>query len=332
MGKLETENLKKLLKCIKKDRRMIVPPLPGFDSGVHSINDKQYLVVSTDPCLGVPKKWFGWLLIHYAASDVALFGARPEFCTLNLLCPTKTSPEILFEIMNQACEAADELSIAVVSGHTGTYKNLSSPIGVCTAYGTIKKDKLITPSNAKPGDCILCVKPVGLEAVVNFAIMHELSLQFLGTDRTSDLARLVKMQSCVKEALFLAEKQGVHAMHDATEGGLATALNEMAEASKVGFKIDLEAIPIAKEARSLQHYFSLTEEQMLSISSTGAILVATDPHENAEILRNLRKNSYEAKNIGFFTKDLHRILARNGNEEIFPRSADDSYERICLEM
>jgi len=100
MGKLDTEELKKLLSCIKKDNRVIVPPSPGFDSGVHILNDK-CLVVSTDPCIGVPEKWFGWLLIHYAASDVALFGAKPEYCTLNLLGPPQTKPETFYEIMKR---------------------------------------------------------------------------------------------------------------------------------------------------------------------------------------------------------------------------------------
>ena len=84
MGKLDSEELKKLLSCIRKDPRVVVPPMPGYDAGVHLIGDK-YLVVATDPCIGVPEEWFGWLLIHYAASDVALFGAKPEFCTVTLL-------------------------------------------------------------------------------------------------------------------------------------------------------------------------------------------------------------------------------------------------------
>ena len=98
MGKLAPRNLKKLLSYIKEDPRIVVPPTPGFDSGVHLIGDDKYLVVSTDPCIGVPRRWFGWLLIHYAASDLALFGAKPEFCTINLLAPPSTKPEIFYEI------------------------------------------------------------------------------------------------------------------------------------------------------------------------------------------------------------------------------------------
>ena len=65
-------------------------------------------------------------------------------------------------------------------------------------------------------------------------------------------------------------------MHDATEGGFVAALNELAEASKVGFRVDWEKIPVCKEVLALQSHFGLTDEQLLAMSSTGTILAAVD--------------------------------------------------------
>lgn len=328
MGKLSTKDLKKLLSCVKKDSRVVVPPSPGFDSGVHLMDDK-YLVVSTDPCIGVSQKWFGWLLIHYAASDVALFGAKPEYCAINLLAPPLTKPETFFEIMSQACKAAEELEMAVVTGHTGTYEGLSTLVGACTAYGKVNKDKLITPGGAKPGDYILCTKLVGLEIVVNFALTHNaLAERIFGVQRTRKLANLVNLQSCVKEALLLAEINGVHAMHDATEGGLAAALNEMAAASDVGFIMESEKTRLSKEAYILQKHFQLSDEQVLAMSSTGTILAAVSPQAKNKVEETLRQNNVEATFLGIFTKNKRRILIRNGKKAAFPRKADDPYDRI----
>ncbi|MBX5329312.1 MAG: AIR synthase-related protein [Candidatus Bathyarchaeota archaeon] len=328
MGKLATKELKKLLSCIKKDSRVVVPPLPGFDSGVHLLDNK-YLVVSTDPCIGVPEKWFGWLLIHYAASDVALFGAKPEFCTINLLGASLTKPETFYNIMRQTCKAADELKMAVVTGHTGTYQGLSTLVGVCTAYGTIEKEKLITPGGAKPEDHILCVKPIGLEIAVNFALTHTaLAERLFGETRTRELSEFVTTQSCVKEALLLAKIGGVHAMHDATEGGLTAALNEMAEASKVGFKINFEKIPIENEVKTLCECFKLSNEQILSMSSTGTILAAVNPEAKDKVQKELLAKGIEASSLGVFTKKSRRILVKDGKEMPFPEKADDPYERI----
>jgi hydrogenase maturation factor len=329
MGKLLTKDLEKMLGCIKKNPRVIIPPQPGFDSGVHLANGNKCTVVSTDPCINVPEKWFGWLLIHYSASDVALFGAKPEFCTIDLLGPPSTKPQTFQNIMQQVCRAADELQMAIVTGHTGTYHGLSTPIGVCTAYGTIDRRKLITPSGARPGDYIFCTKSVGLEIAVNFALSREASAKrILGLKQTQKLSELVPMQSCVREALLLAETGGTHAMHDATEGGLTTALNEIAEASKVGFRINFHSIPICKEVKTLQKHFQLSDQQLLSMSSTGTILVSVSPEAREKVEAIMRQNKIQGNVLGIFTEDKQRILVRDSKETPFPEDADDPYARI----
>ena len=220
MGKLSNKDLETIIGCVKKDFRVVIPPTIGYDAGVHLLHGK-YVAVATDPCTGVPEDWFGWLLINYAASDVALFGAKPEFCTINLLGPIGTKPEVFQKIMKQTCSAAEELGIAIVRGHTGIYDSLKDLLGVCTVYGTVEPRKLITPGNAKSGDLILCTNPLGLETVTNFSLTHkEKAQELFGVDEQDKLSKLVYMQSCVKEALQLAQIEGVHAMHDATEGGL----------------------------------------------------------------------------------------------------------------
>jgi hydrogenase maturation factor len=330
MGKLCTEDLKKLLSCIKKDSRVVVPPMSGFDSGVHLIDDR-YLVVSTDPCIGVPDEWFGWLLIHYAASDVALFGAKPEFCTINLLGPLLTKPQVFQVAMKQACGAADELGMSIVTGHTGTYDGFSKLVGVCTAYGAVDPEKLITPGNARPGDLILCTKTLGLETLVNFSLTHKaLAQRLFGIEQATRLAQLIHMQSCVKEALQLAEAGGVHAMHDTTEGGLVSTLNEMAEASGVGFNVEIEDLPVTSEVRILKESFALSDEQLLSMSSTGTIIAAVDTEAKDKIEEKMRRNGVSASFVGTFTKNKDRNLVKDNKSTPFPQVVDDPYNNILL--
>lgn len=329
MGKLPSEDIKKLLSCIKKDSRVVVPPQVGFDSGVHQIDGDKYLIVSTDPCTGVPEEWFGWFLIHYVASDIALFGAKMEFCTINLLGPPTTKTSIFHRIMLQACNAANELDASIVTGHTGTYESLSSLLGVCTGYGAVNRDKLITPDGANPGDRIVCIKSLGLEIAVNFSLTHgEFAEQLFGVQRTRELVSLVPRLSCVKEASLLAEIEGVHAMHDVTEGGLIAALSEMAEASNVGFRVEWEQIQFPEEVRGLMEVYKLTDEQSLSMSSTGTILAAVSPEAEGKIKKALSQTDIEASFLGFFTEDKQRVLVRNGDETSFPKRAYDPYEMI----
>jgi hydrogenase expression/formation protein HypE len=328
MGKLSSKDLKKLLSCIKNDPSVVIPPLPGFDSGVHLIDDK-YLVVSTDPCIGVPTKWFGWLLIHYAASDVALFGAKPQYGTIVLLSAPSTTTKTFLEVMNQASKAADQIGMTIITGHTGTYQGISTLAGVCTAYGIIEKEQLITPGGAQPGDCILCTKHVGLEIAVNLSLTNEAKAKTLfGAKTAKKLKELISTQSCVKDASLLSQISGVHAMHDATEGGLVAALNEIAEASKLGFNIEFERIPIAKESRIMKEHFRLSDTQLLSMSSTGTVLAAIRPESEDVVTKTLRLNSINASVLGAFTKDKKRILVKGGKKTLFPRIEHDPYARI----
>ena len=326
MGKLLPEELKSLLSCIKKDSRVIVPPMVGYDSGVH-LFDGKYIAVATDPCTGVPEEWFGWLLINYAASDVSLSGAKPEFCTINLLGPKSTKPETFQKIMKQTCKAADELDIAIVRGHTGTYDSLSGLFGVATVYGAVQLEKLITPANAKPGDLIICTKPLGMETITNFSIANkELAKKLFGIEQQENLSKQVYLQSCVREAQALVKTGAVHAMHDATEGGFVAALNELAEASKLG--LSWEKIPICKELLALQSHFKLTDEQLLATSSTGTIIAAIDPQNKEKITEALSQNGLSASFMGEFSENKDRVLLRNGKQESFPLTSGDPYDRI----
>jgi hydrogenase expression/formation protein HypE len=328
VGKLAEEDLEKLLSCIRQDPRVLVPPLPGYDAGVHFMGDK-CMVVSTDPCIDVPLEWFGWLLIHYAASDVAIFGAKPEYCTINMLGPASTKPEVFQNMMEQVCSAAKKLGMVVVTGHTGFYEGVSQLIGVCTAYGTVAKDKLITPGNAKAGDLLLCTKSVGLELLVNFSFMHKALAQMLfGVQRANALARLVESQSCVREALQLADIGGVHSMHDATEGGLVAALNELADASEVGFRVEIEKLPIDQEAWTLSDHFKLTLDEILSMSSTGTLLAAVNPQAKDQVEKALRRIGVAAGFVGKFTKNKDRILTKSDCDVVFPQLACDPYSRV----
>ncbi|MDR1993807.1 MAG: hypothetical protein LBQ98_10035 [Nitrososphaerota archaeon] len=327
MGKLAAKELQRMLRNIKHDDRVLVPPQIGFDAGVHRLGDK-LVAVATDPCTGVPKKWFGWLLVNYAASDVALFGANPEFCTITLLGPQPTRPSEFQKIMTQICKATEELGIAIVRGHTAMYESLKDIIGVCTVYGTVEPPRLITAKGAKPRDLILCTKPLGLETVTNYALTHKKTArQLFGIQKQAEYANLVPMQSCVKEALALSEVAGVHAMHDVTEGGFIAALNELAKASKTGFRVDQKKLIIPKEAYLLQNHLALSDRQLLSFSSTGTILAAVAPKAKQKVTETLQQIGLTATFIGEFT-NKRRIIIQNNTETVFPNQADDPYTTI----
>jgi hydrogenase expression/formation protein HypE len=103
----------------------------------------------------------------------------------------------------------------------------------------------------------------------------------------------------------------------------------MAEASKVGFRIDFARVPIFSEALKLQKHFDLSDEQLLSMSSTGTLIASISAEKNFEVRKTIEKDhEVRASLLGTFTQNKNRVLIREGKETSFPREAHDPYQRI----
>jgi hydrogenase expression/formation protein HypE len=328
LGKMTQEDLEDLLRCIETSPDVLVPPLRGFDCGVHKLGRDRCVVISTDPCVNVPIEHFGWLLFHYSASDVSVFGASPHYCTVELLGPPNTRPAVFKNVMKQFCKSANDLGTVIITGHTATYNGLNTFLGVCTAYGIIRRRDLVTPAGARPGDLILCTKPIGLEVLTNLALGKKRLAARLFGDRTRYLAKQVHMQSCFEEARLLAKSRQVSAMHDATEGGLVACLNEIADASNIGFVLDYPSLQILPELNILSKHFNLSRDQILSISSTGTILAAISPKHERQVLERLHRRGVDSRIVGVFTKSKKRLLKHDDQEKEFPKRFNDPYAEI----
>jgi len=328
LGKMAQEDLEDLLRCIRTSPDVLVPPMRGFDCGVHKLGRDRCVVISTDPCLNVPIEHFGWLLFHYSASDISVFGASPHFCTVELLGPPNTRPQVFKYVMKQFCRSANDLGTVIITGHTATYDGLNTFLGVCTAYGIIRRRDLVTPAGARPGDLILCTKPIGSEVLTNLVFCKRRLAAKLFGDRTRYLAKQVRMQSCFEEARLLAKSGEVSAMHDVTEGGLVACLNEIADASNVGFVLNYHSLQILPELNILSKHFKLSRDQILSISSTGTLLAAISPDHEREVLERLGRRGIDSRIVGIFTKSRKRLLKHDDRETKFPERSSDPYAEI----
>jgi len=92
--------------------------------------------------------------------------------------------------------------------------------------------------------------------------------------------------------------------------------------------VELEKMPISQEARILQEHFKLSDEEMLSMSSTGTVLAAVDAQARDRVQETLRRNGVLASFLGTFTKSKERILVRNKRTLPFLQVARDPYNRI----
>ncbi len=323
-GKLRNEILKEVIfpNLGVEDVKVVHGPREGFDSAVIEYDEEHYLIVATDPTLGVSSETFGFFTYHFASSDVAVFGARPRWLVVDLLFPPGTSRGFLENVMNALNNECSLHGGTIIGGHTGVYPSVSEPTATTTAMGLAKKDELKLPL-AKPGDKIVVTAKVGLEFAVSAAYFREDELRkFLSFREVERLKKLYRFETVVPDALVA--KPFVRGMHDATEGGL-TALHEIADNSGVGFRVYAEKLHLDPLVRKVLDFYDL---EPWSVSSTGTLIAITPPEKSNSLIAELHENGIVAFELGEFTEGKERVLVENGEEKAFPEFKEDPYVRL----
>jgi hydrogenase maturation factor len=328
VGKLRPAFLGALFaRHVPPDPRVVVGPRVGEDAAVVDLGER-YLVATTDPVTFVTDD-LGWYALVVNANDLAVRGAAPRWFLATCLLPegrtTEAQVEALFQQLGAACRA---LGVALVGGHTEVTHGLDRPIVVGTMLGELAKDRLVTTAGARPGDVLLLTKGVPIEGTSIIARVRAADLRARGFDEAW-LARArgsLRRLSVVPEALLAAELVPVHAMHDPTEGGLATALWELAEAAGVGLVVDAERIPILPEGAALCREFGLDP---LGTIASGALLVALAPADAGVLLHALARDGIDAAFIGRVVgPEAGVVLARAGRSLPMPRFEQDELTRL----
>lgn len=332
-GKLPPQLLQRLLHThAPDDPRVIVGPAVGEDAAVLDMGDR-YLVVTADPITFATDE-IGWYALHVNANDLVVRGARPLWFLATVLLPaagaTEGSVERLFGDLGLACA---ELGVALVGGHTEVTAGLSRPIVSGCMLGEVAKDRLVTTGGARPGDLLLLSKGVPLEGAAIIARERAAEAERRGVPadvvkRARDFLRDPGI-SVVPEARAACGAARVHAMHDPTEGGLATACWELAQAAGVGLRVDRERIPILREGRVLCEAFGLDP---LGTIASGSLLLAVDPADADRVTAACRDAGIDCAPIGRVTEASQGVsLATGGQARPMPTFPQDQITRIFSE-
>src|SRR5437764_6855908 len=299
IGKLRAETLQAIFdKHHTKDPRVVVGPRVGEDAAVIDMGNR-YLIATSDPITFATAE-IGWYALHVNANDIAVRGARPRWFLATLLLPagatTDASVEALFADLHAACE---ELEVILVGGHTEVTHGLDRPIVAGTMLGEVEKDKLVTTAGARVGDAIVMTKGVPLEGAAIIAREKEAELRARGVPpaviRKAKGFLKAPGLSVLPEAEIACELATVHAMHDPTEGGIATALHELADAAGVGLRVDRDRIMVLPEGKLLCEAFGLDP---LGTIASGALLMTLDPAEAGVVIHALARESIDGHFIG----------------------------------
>ncbi|MCS6844736.1 MAG: AIR synthase family protein [Caldilineales bacterium] len=329
-GKLPNALLDELLRRFPShDPRLIVGPQMGVDAAVIDFG-ATYLVAKTDP-ITFATDAIGWYAVNVNANDIAVMGGTPRWFLATALLPEgKTTPALAEAIYDQLAAACAELGVALAGGHTEITVGLDRPIIVGAMLGEVEPARLVRSSGVRPGDSIVLVGSAAIEGTAIIARERERELLDLGFDpalvRRSQAFLYDPGISVVRAARLATQAAAVHAMHDPTEGGLATGLWEMAQASGVGLAIDFDAVPVAPETQALCDAFGLDP---LGVIASGALLVALAAEEAPRLQAELADAGLTAAVIGRAVVPEEGLTARRGGRPTaFPRFPVDEIARL----
>ena len=323
VGKLPLIILKRLLKKYSiLDKNVIVGPDIGLDAAVIEFGSRS-LLAKTDPITFTAKD-IGLYTININANDIVSMGGVPRWFLATILLPAgKADAKMTEAIFSQLSNACKKLNISFCGGHTEITSGIDRPIVIGQMLGEVKKNKLVTARGAQVGDAIILTKGIAIEAtsIIAREKADALAAKF-GQRFVSRCKNFIKKPGIgvLKDSQIAAKFAKVHAMHDPTEGGIATGLHELAIASKVGIMVDKDKIPIFSECRKLCDYFGINP---LGAIASGSLLITVAERDSIKVVSGLERNGVKASIIGKVVDKKKGVTMReNGklkNLKIFER-------------
>lgn len=267
----------------------------------------------------------GDLAVNGTVNDLAVSGARPLYLTAGFILEEGFPVADLIAIVDTMKAAAAAAGVSIVTGDTkvvqrgkadGCYINTAG-------VGVIDYPGKLGVATARPGDAVLVSGPIGDHGITVMLARGELDIEADLVSDTAPVHGLVEM--------LLAATPGVRAMRDATRGGVATILNEVAKAADVAVVVDEDTVPVGPEVRGASELLGIDP---LYVACEGRIVAIVDGAEADIALAAMRGHPLgrEAAIIGRIKADPPGLVLLNtvfGGTRICDLLVGDPLPRIC---
>lgn len=331
-GKLPNHLLATLLdRYATPAERIVLGPGVGRDAAVIDMGDR-YLVAKTDPITFATDE-IGWYLVNVNANDIATTGGTPRWLLVTALFPVgATDLAVVERVFAQLSHACRHLGIALCGGHTEITSGLDHVVLVGQMLGEVAPEDLVTPEGLRPGDAIVLTKGIAIEGTAILA--REMGSELEGLIPPAVLERAAGYLhdpgiSVVADARAATGAARLHAMHDPTEGGLATALSELATAAGVGLRIRADRVRVFPETELLCRHFGISPWGTIA---SGALLIGCAASDAPAVIQAVRAERIWADVIGEAVAGSSVVVTDGeGNEEPLPTFARDEVARLLEE-
>ncbi|MEQ8468685.1 hydrogenase expression/formation protein HypE [Coleofasciculus sp. E1-EBD-02] len=277
-----------------------------------------------DP-LFFPGSNIGELAINGTVNDLAVSGAKPLYLTCSMIMEEGLPVETLRQIVLSMKTAADAAGVKIVTGDTKVvHRGSADKLFINTAgIGVIRENVSISAHQIQPGDAVIINGQLGNHGAAILIARGELALS---TDIKSDCQPLNGLVDAILEVC-----PQIHAMRDATRGGVATVLNEFAQSSEVGIRLDEASIPIREEVNGVCEILGLDP---LYLANEGKLVVIV-PRSHAESVLSAMKSHPAGEDSSIIGEVIDSpagvVLLQTafGAERIVDMLVGDQLPRIC---
>jgi hydrogenase expression/formation protein HypE len=267
----------------------------------------------------------GTLAVNGTVNDLAMCGARPLYLSAGFIIEEGLPMDTLWKIVQSMKRAAEQANVQFVTGDTKVVdRGKGDGIFINTAgIGAIESIRAISPANVKPGDVILLNGDIGRHGIAIMAVRE--GLEFESTIE-SDCAAL---SGIVLD--LLAGGYDVHCLRDLTRGGLASALIEIAEASRLHFEIEETAIPMLEDVKGACEILGFDP---LYVANEGRFISFLPAQQAQHALGRLRTNALGAQaciigKVSDGDPGLVTMRTRIGAARIVDMLSGEQLPRIC---
>ena len=267
----------------------------------------------------------GSLAVHGTVNDLAMSGAKPLYLSAGFIIEEGLPMETLWRVVCSMRQAAKASGVSIITGDTKVVdKGKGDGLYINTAgIGVVAHDLTILPTSIQPGDMILINGDVARHGMAIMAVRE--GLEFESHIESDSVSLSDMIQDLIREGI------SIHCLRDVTRGGLASVLNELAQASKLGMHINENDIPVHEDVSGACEILGFDP---LYVANEGKFVAFIPAGEAAKALAVIKKNpkGSDAAIIGRVSHDNPRkVMMKNriGATRIVDMISGEQLPRIC---
>jgi hydrogenase maturation factor len=327
-GKLPNDLLQEFLdEFTFEDPALLINPGVGEDIAAVDVTQEEVLVLKSDP-ITFATDAIGQYAVLVNANDIATAGALPRWLLTTLLFPVGSTPSGIWSVVRELKEFCSKWGITLCGGHTEITDAVTRPVVCGMMAGSVRKRDLIDKRRMRPGDRVLLTKGAAVEGTAIIARELGSRLRKLGmsAEEIQSCRAYLDRISIIPEARQAARCPGTSAMHDVTEGGIATALEELSTAGGCRLRVDLDRIPVFPETRVISR---LLHVHPLGLIGSGSLLICCRPKHAHRLEGDLRRSGVQVTCIGEVAEKGAGVRGFKGGRPVrWPRFEVDEIARL----